>query len=236
MGVRSPSAVRNLALLVAIVLSVGACSYVGFQEKYAGSPTFVLVVAAPTVLFAAVGLYFAHRDGVLGDLLRVRGGDFSRGFIATAVVFAGAWGFTRFFAPVGSDRESWLARLYLQLGAPSMLRARVGSVVAVFIVTALSEEILWRGLVPSLVEERVGSRRAWMVSAGLYALAHLPVAWALRVGDAGLNPVIPLAALGCGLVWGGMARRFGRLWPGIFSHILFDWAAVMMFRFWGPSL
>ena len=100
----------------------------------------------------------------------------------------------------------------------------------------LAEEILWRGLVPSLVEERVGSRRAWMVSAGLYALAHLPVAWALRVGDAGLNPVIPLAALGCGLVWGGMARRFGRLWPGIFSHILFDWAAVMMFRFWGPSL
>lgn len=227
---------RNLALLAAIVASIAACSYVGFQEKYAGTPTFVAIVAAPTVLFALYGVWQARRDGVLGELLRVRGGDFSRGFLGTAIVFAGAWAFTRVFAPVGSDRESWLARLYLQLGQPSMLRARVAGVVVVFVVTALAEEIVWRGLVPSLLEERVGSRRAWMASAGLYALAHLPVAWSLRVTDAGLNPVIPLAALGCGIVWGAMARRFGRLWPGIFSHVLFDWAAVMMFRFWGPSL
>ena len=51
--------------------------------------------------------------------------------------------------------------------------------------------------------------------------------------DAGLNPVLPLAALGGGLVWGAMARAFGRLAPSVLAHALFDWAVVMMFPLWG---
>jgi len=30
-----------------------------------------------------------------------------------------------------------------------------------------------------------------------------------------------------------MARRYGRLAPSIFAHILFDWTVLMMFRLWG---
>jgi hypothetical protein len=58
----------------------------------------------------------------------------------------------------------------------------------------------------------------------------------MRDPDAGPNPLVPLAALGAGLVWGWMAQRYERLLPGIFSHVLFDWTVVMMFRLWGPSV
>jgi membrane protease YdiL (CAAX protease family) len=109
-------------------------------------------------------------------------------------------------------------------------------VVAAIIVTAIGEELVWRGLVTSLLEERVGSRRAWVWAAVLYAVALLPTLWALRDPVAGLNPVLPVAALVSGLVWGGMSRRFERLLPGMFSHVLLAWTVLMMFRLWGPSL
>jgi membrane protease YdiL (CAAX protease family) len=105
-------------------------------------------------------------------------------------------------------------------------------VAAAVIVAALAEEIVWRGTVTQLVAERVGSRLAWIWAAGLYALALLPTAWALRAGY-GLNPVLVLAAGGAGLVWGGMARAFGGLAPSILAHALFDWAVLMMFPLWG---
>ena len=113
---------------------------------------------------------------------------------------------------------------------------RFGSGVLAIIVIAIAEEVLWRGLVVSLLEEMIGSRRAWVWAAVLYSVAHAPTIWALRDPVAGPNPVIVLAALGCGLVWGGMARSFERLLPGIFSHVLFDWTVIMMFRLWGPSV
>jgi len=103
-------------------------------------------------------------------------------------------------------------------------------------VMAVAEELVWRGLVVSLLEERIGSRRAWIWAAVLYGVAHLPTAWALRDPAAGPNPLLVLAAIGCGLVWGGMARRFDRLLPSMFSHALFDWTVIMMFRYWGPSV
>ena len=159
-----------------------------------------------------------------------------RGFAAAAVLFGGAYAFMRFVAPPDSPRASWLARLYLQLGDPTMLRKNVAMVVAAIIIVAVAEEILWRGLVVSLLEEKIGSSRAWVWAAVLYSVAHAPTIWALSDPVAGPNPVIVLAALGCGLVWGGMARRFERLLPGIFSHVLFDWTVVMMFRLWGPSV
>ena len=43
-------------------------------------------------------------------------------------------------------------------------------------------------------------------------------------------------ALGGGLVWGFMARRYERLLPSVFSHVLFYWTVLMMFRLWGPSV
>jgi membrane protease YdiL (CAAX protease family) len=240
--------VRNLAYLASIVVAIAAGAHFAFQLTRAGQPSFLVCLAVPTVLIAIAGAVRAYRDGDLyrrssfdeggggAGWLNVRSGDFTRGFAGAALLFGGAWGFMKLVAPVGSDRESWLARLYLQVGDPTTLRKSVAFVVVSILVLAIAEEVVWRGLVTSLLEEYVGSRRAWVWQAVLYAAAQLPTLWALRDPVAGLNPILPAAALVSGLVWGFMARRFGRLLPGIFSHVLFDWTVLMMFRLWGPSI
>ena len=65
----------------------------------------------------------------------------------------------------------------------------------------------------------------------------MPTLWALSDSTLGKNPMVLIAALGAGLVWSALARVFGdRLTPSIISHGLFDWAVLMMFRLWGPSV
>ena len=239
---------RNVVFLAAIVVAIATGSYFAFQLTRAGEPTLMLWIGAPTVAIAAIAAVRARRDGTLyrrgsfdeggggAGWLNVRGGDFTRGFGAALLLFGGAYGFMQLIAPAGSDRESWLARFYLQVGDPTTLRKNVVFVVAAIIIMAAAEELVWRGLVTSLLEELVGSSRAWVWAAVLYALAHVPTIWALRDPVAGLNPLLPAGALGAGLVWGYMARRFERLLPGIFSHVLFVWTVLMMFRLWGPSI
>ncbi len=227
---------RNVAYLAGIVLTLAVASFFAFDLSRAGTTSFYLIMAAPTVLLAIVGLLRAKDDGVLKHWISVKSGDFSRGFAAAAVLFGASYTFMKVVAPPDSIRASWLARLYLQLGDPQILRKHVGTVVIAIIVMAIAEEIVWRGLVISLLEEMIGSRRAWVWAAVLYSVAHAPTIWALRDPVAGANPVIVVAALGCGLVWGGMARAFERLLPGMFSHVLFDWTVIMMFRLWGPSV
>jgi membrane protease YdiL (CAAX protease family) len=228
--------VRNVAYVFGIVATIALASYFAFDVSRHGSTTFYLAMAVPTVLLAIIGIVRAKNDGILKSWFSVKSGDFTRGFASAAVLFGGAYAFMKLVAPPESSRSSWLARLYLQIGDPAILRKNVGMVVIALIIVAVAEEIVWRGLVVSLLEEQIGSRRAWVWAAVLYAVAHLPTVYALRDPQAGLNPVVVLAALGCGLVWGGMARKFERLLPSIFSHVLFDWTVVMMFRLWGASV
>ncbi len=240
---------RNVAYLVAIVVTIAIGSHFAFQLSLTGQPSILLWICVPTLVIAVIGAVRAHRDGDLyrrstfdekggsgSGWLNVRSGDFTRGFFAAALLFGAAWAFNRVVATPTSGRDSWLARLYLQLGDPTALRHHVPWVVAAIVVMAIADELVWRGLVTSLLEEKVGSRRAWVWAAVLYAVAHAPTIWALRDPVAGLNPVLPLAALVTGLVWGFMAGRFGRLLPSIFSHVLFHWTVLMMFRLWGPSI
>jgi len=224
------------AVLAVVVLVVGASTYFGFSPARAGSPSLFLIIGLPNLLLALFGLDRARRDGVLKHWFGVRGGDFSIGFLTAALLFATTWAFTKVFIPPGSPRDAWLARIYLQTGDPAKLRSHVAVMVMGLVGMAICEEIIWRGLVVSLLEEKVGSRRAWLYSAVLYAVAHVPAAFALRDPIAGLNPLLPMAALGCGLVWSFMNRKLGRLTPGIFAHGLFLWSVVMMFRMWGPSV
>jgi membrane protease YdiL (CAAX protease family) len=228
--------VKQIVTVAAVVVAIGVAARFAFLPSHEGKPLYLLILVVPTVAIAAIGLFRAYVDGVAKSWMGVKSGDFTRGFVACALLFAGAWAFTKVVAPPGSPREEWLALLYAQIGDPAVLRKNVVPVVAGIIVAAIAEEIVWRGFVTSLLEEKVGSRHAWIYAAALYAAAHLPVAWVLAGKRAGLNPVLPLAALGAGLLWGAMARRYGRLAPSIFSHILFDWTVVMMFRLWGPSL
>ena len=224
---------RQVGYLVGIVVAIAVASHFAFQPSRAGTPAFYLWMAVPTVALAIAGCIRARQDGILRDWFRLKAGDLTIGILAAGVLFAGSWAFSK---QLKLPHLLWLARVYDQMGDPATLRKNISGLVAVLVVTAVAEEIVWRGLVVSLLEEKIGSRRAWVYSAVLYAIAHVPTIWALSDINAGPNPLVVAAALGAGLVWGFMARRFERLIPGMISHVFFDWLVLMMFRLWGPGV
>lgn len=224
------------ALVALAVVAVAVSSALAFTPQRAGTATFWMLASGPTVLVAVAAALWAQREELLREWLTPRWGDFTRGVVAAALMVGVAWAFTRLVMPVGSPREIWLVTLYGQIGDPRVLQARAPLVGGVIVVTAVAEELLWRGMATQVLADRVGTRTAWIWAAALWALAYVPTAWSLRAGSDGpLDPVLPVAALGAGLLWGAMARAFGRLVPGIIAHVFFDWAVVMMFPLWGPK-
>jgi membrane protease YdiL (CAAX protease family) len=197
---------------------------------------FWVLAAGPQLVLGAFAAVWASREVLLREWLTPRWGDFTRGVLGAALFFAAAWGFARLLAPIGSSREIWLVSLYGQLGDPRVLQSHAPAIAATIGATALAEEVLWRGVVTQLLAQAVGSRLAWLWAAGIYALAYVPTAWSLRAGAGDLggpNPLVILGALFGGLLWGAMARGFGRLLPSVLAHALFDWAVVMMAPLWG---
>ena len=223
------------AFVALAVVVTAVTSYFAFSASASGASSTVAfwgLAGGPTLVLAALAAAWAHREEYLSDWLGPRWGDFSRGLMGAVLLFALSWAFARFAVPVGSPRELWLVSLYGQIGDPRVLQRHPSEVAAAVGVIALAEEVLWRGAVTELLAAKVGSRAAWLWAAGLYALAYAPTAWALR-GAAGCNPVLVVAAFAGGLLWGGMARAFGRLAPGVLAHALYDWAVIMMFPLWG---
>ncbi len=228
--------VVSVVMLVVIASgAAGAISY-GFDSVRAGEPSAIIGLAATYAVLTALAISFAIRNELLAKWLVPGWGDVTRGFACALVVFVCAFGFVKLITMHGSPRAAWMARLYLQLGDTRPLRQHQAWVGVGIAVMATMEEVVWRGWAQSLLDNLVGRRFGWVAAGGLYALAHAPTLWALADPTVGQNPVVVIAALGAGLVWSAMARYFGRLWPSIICHALFDWAALMMFRLWGPSV
>jgi membrane protease YdiL (CAAX protease family) len=225
--------VLEAAFLAIAVLLTGATAYFAFLPAHSGTLIFWALAGGPAVVLAAIAAAWARREELLGDWLRPRWGDFTRGVMGAVLLMGLAWAFSRLVTPRGSSHEIWLVTLYGQIGDPKVLRAHGTEVAVAIAVVALAEEVLWRGVVTQLLADRLGSRTAWIWSAVLYAVAYVPTAWSLGSGS-GLDPALPIAALGAGLLWGFMARTFGRLGPSVLAHALFDWAVLMMFPLWGP--
>jgi len=227
-----PVAVAFVALAVVVT---AVASYFAFLPQSSGTVAFWVLAGGPTLVLAAVAAAWARREDLLREWLTPRWGDFTRGAVGAVLFFGVAYAGSRLVMPIGSKHEIWLVTLYGQIGDPRLLQAHAPVVAATIVAVALAEEVLWRGTVTQLLAERVGSRTAWLWAAVLYALVYVPTAWSLRAGGpaGGLDPVLPLAALAGGLLWGGMARGFGSLVPSVLAHALFDWAVVMMFPLWG---
>jgi hypothetical protein len=233
---RTNAGVARLAWPIGITMLTAAAGDAAFSVERAGTIWFWILAAAPSIAVGLFALVRAHRDGELAGWLKPVWGDPTRGILSAVLLVAAGLAFVHVVAPAGGPRESWMARLYLQLGDPTSLHLHAVPIGVAVVVAAASEEIVWRGLVTRWIAESVGSRTAWVWAAVLYALAQTPTLWRLRDPVAGLNPVLVLAALALGLVWGLMARVFGRLAPSIVSHAAFDWCVIMMFRLWGPGV
>lgn len=209
---------RLVVLACAVVATAIAFS---MRQQMAASPAMWLGLCLPYALLAALAVHHLYEDGTLLDRTRFRWGDFSIGVIAAALLIGGAWVLRNVLLPPGSGASVWLFRLLLQLGNLQ----RTPLLAVVFLLLALAEELVWRGMVLDILTERFGSRVGWMLAAVAYAIAHLPSVVTLSDPVAGPNPLLVLAALGCGLVWSFAAARLGRLPPVVISHLAFVYFA-----------
>jgi membrane protease YdiL (CAAX protease family) len=221
-----------LAFVISCVALTAIASFFAFQPARSDSAAMWALAGGPTVFLAAIAAIWAKREELLREWLSPRWGDFTRGLSGAVALYLAAWLFAHIVAPFGSPRELWLVSLYAQIGDPRHLQAHGLVVAATIIIVTVCEEVVWRGMVTQILADLLGSRTAWIWAAALYALAFVPTLWAL--GAESLNPVLLIAAAAGGLLWGGMARHFGRLGPSILAHALFDWAAIMMFPLWSP--
>lgn len=235
-GANTVAPMNDVLSVLVVVASVAAGATYGLRAADASPWRLAAGLLLAPSLAAIYAAFVLHRDGTLGDRMRLRAGDFSRGFFATLATFGALWAAVRVLAPPRSPKQAWLAQLYLHLGDPSELRARVPLVLSSVALYAVASELVWRALVPRLLEARLGTTRAWVASVALAMLAHAPLAWALADPAAGLNAVAVLVFAIGAAPWAWLARRSERLWPSIFSNALYQWTWIMMFRLWGPGV
>jgi len=217
-----------MRILLALVLSLAGIAY-SFSEARAGSPLFWLGLGLPYLVLVLVSLRKMWSDGTLLDLLTPRWGDLSLGAVSMMLLLFASWAARKVLCPVGSPRQAWLFRIYLQLGNPEHLQHSTIYTLLIVLICA-AEEIVWRGMVLGDLTARFGRRAALPLSAIAYGAAMLPTLWLLRDPVAGVNPLLVTAAVGCGIVWSFLAAQVGRLPPVVISHMAFTYFTIMQFR------
>lgn len=228
-----PALPPKLGLPVALwvtILSALAIRY-AFHADQAGQWSILFALFGLYAPLSAFAVYLIHKEGKVHLELKPRSGDLAFGSLIAMVMYVAGMGARQFVLHADSPRNWWLARIYLQLGDTANNRMLyVG--MAIFVIAVL-EEIVWRGLVMRSLSPAFGPARAWLFSSVLYAVAHVSTIGLLSHPVAGPNPLIVAAALGCGLVWGHLYNRTGRLAPSLFAHGLFS-MAIVDFPLWRP--
>jgi uncharacterized protein len=217
---------KRVVLAFVVVLATYAAT---FRLELAGTPAFFWAFGIPHVLLAALAVHGFVQRGTLKERLSPQWGDLSRGALPAILLLMASWAVRSALAPTGTPEQAWLLRIYLVLGDPETLQHSVFLTLGLAVIV-IAEELVWRGMVLDELTERYGARRGWVIAAVLYALAALPTVYSLRDPLAGPNPLLVIAALGCGLVWTFLAGRFGRLWPCFVSHFVFTYFSAVQFR------
>ena len=217
-----------MRVLLTMALTFAGIAY-SFSEARAGSPWFWLGVSLPYVLLVALALHKMWDEGTLVELLTPRWGDLSIGAVSMVGLLFASWAARKILWPLGSPRQAWLFRIYLQLGNPEHLQRSTAYTLLILAICA-AEEIVWRGMVLGDLTQRFGRRTALPLSALAYGFATVPTIWLLRDPIAGPNPLFITAAIGCGLVWSFLAAQLGRLTPVVISHMAFTYFTIVQFR------
>ena len=214
---------------------VGGAVAWAFSPALATRPLILGVLAAAYAPLVALSIWRMWRDGTLLDLFRFKSGDLTLGVGIAVFLGASCWLGKHLVAPRGSPADMLVMRIYLQLGEVPTQRGSYALVALAIVFLALAEEIVWRGLVQQVLEERWGVRAGWLGTAALYALSYAPTVWLLGVPGSPRNPLLFVGALFCGVVWGFVVGRMQRLPPALLAHAVFTFALTMQFRLWSPG-
>lgn len=214
---------------VAVTILIALAMGFSMRESVAGTPTMWLGLGLPYLLLSAVALRRMYLEGTLLDVMRPRAGDPSIGIVLGGVLVGAGYIAKHLLFGEASPKIAWLYRIALEFGVGRPSWKQFAAIAGI----AALEELVWRGLVQRELSDSLGDRRGWPVAAGLYAAAHLPTVFTLADPEAGKNPLVVLAALGCGMVWGFATSLLGRLPPIMISHVVFTYfaASVLLPRF-----
>ncbi len=165
------------------------------------------LAALGKMLLVDAGLYAFLSVRQLGDVgfdLRLRLGDIRIGLREFSI-----------YAPVAIALGLSLGFLHVHAGWPSPLRA-VAAYLFTFFFIAVPEELFFRGWLQNLLERRVGSRAALLVTALLFGLAH----W--NKHTAGFNWRYVLLAALAGIFYGRAWRAERRVAASAVTHATVD--------------
>jgi hypothetical protein len=203
----------------AVVAAVAIAVALGLRPSVAESTSMWLFLVVPYALLCAWIARKEARRGRLRDRLRFKSGDVTLGILLGLFMAAAGMLAVKMLLPSSSLSQVWLFQIYAQVGDVQNTTSSIG----VLVLLAVMEEFVWRGFVLSELTLRVGPRLALPLSALLYGAAHSPTLFTFYDSTSGHNPVLVLAAMGAGLVWGFAMRAFGRLWPVALSHAVFTY-------------
>ncbi len=214
---------RLIFAVVAVAIVALASGY-AFRLSLAGNWQMWTVLLAAYLPLGGVALVRLSRTQRLRPLLGLKRGDPSLGILIGLAMLFAAWLVAKNLMPPDRAERAWLLSIFLlpgELSGAGPTMALLGLVCC--------EELVWRGWIQSELRDAFGVRRGWIVAAIAYSAAHLPTLVTLEDPSAGKNPLVVVAALGCGLCFGFLAERTGRLLPGALAHAVFSYFAATSF-------
>jgi len=171
------------------------------------------------VALGAFAVARLRQKGVLASVLKLHRGDPSRGVITGLGLLAAGWLIRGALIGPGSPQQAWVFNVHVRIGD---IEGAAGATACLLGMVVL-EELVWRGLVLRELVDRLGRGRAIGLSGLLYSAAQAPTLVTLGDPVAGPNPLLALAALGCGLIWAYLAATSERLWSSLVSHAVFSY-------------
>lgn len=164
--------------------------------------------------FGAIGLHVEPIDG-----LYVFGGMVLQIVVAAAFIPVAQW--------IGADESSQaLAR---QIPGVEGTAVRVGLIVAIAFVAPVTEELMFRGLLPRVLGRWMGQGLAFAIAALVFAIVHLQGVAADSPMESVVLLLPQLFIVGLILGWQTMKRR--RLGVSIFIHSGFNLIGVLALLF-----
>ncbi len=224
-----PGRLPPLAIVTITTIVTTTAVAFAVRPSASGGWSLWLGLGIPYLLLAGYALYLMYDDGTLLERVVPHGGDITLGVLVAAGLLVASWSLRAHLVPAGSASQGWVASIYLALGRPEVIQRSAQLTIALLVIAAL-QELTWRGMVQDAVEQQLGVRRGWLVTALLFSLASAPTVFLLRDSVAGPNPLLVVAALGCGLAWGFTTRLAHRLWPTMFSHMVFLYFSAVQFH------
>lgn len=205
----APSRPRQAAALWIVLAGFAAAFAVGLALRLAGMSSDLAMLLPPIAALTAWFLVARRPWRELG-LPRSRPGPGWRwGLVAYALAAAYALAVLLILVPGGLADAP--------MDASRILQAALMVVLVAGVATGLAEEVAIRGVLLTLLRERIGAVLAIAASAVLFAIMHIPnmLGWGLEPLGM-LSALLGLAAVGGAL--GYLVVRTGSLWMAIGWH------------------